>query len=293
MLIAIPSDAPGGLDATIAEHFGHCAAFTLVEVADGEIGQVTVLDNAGHEQGGCLAPVTLLEQRGVEAMVAGGMGMRPLAGFRSVGITVYLKGDATTVKEAVERYVAGDCTEFGRDQTCGGGGRECGSHHHQPVERDPVEGKADVRKDRIVSIDFRLTDGDGQLLDSSDESGTLSYLHGHQNMVPGLEKALEGLEAGAHKVVEVPAAEAYGQRDESRVIEMPRQQLPEDAFEGAIVHGQLDGGQVVLLTVVELDDERAKLDANHPLAGKDLVFDVTVVRVEQATAEEIAHGHAF
>ena len=293
MLIAIPSEAPGGLDAAIAEHFGHCAAFTLVSIDEGELGDVTVLENAGHEQGGCMAPVTLLKERGVDAMVAGGMGMRPLAGFNSVGITVYSRGEATTVQEAIDRYVAGKCDEFGKDHTCGGGGGECGSHHHHgPVERKPIEGKADVRKDRVVSIEFKLTDSDGTLLDTSEKSGPLSYLHGHKSMVPGLEKALEGLEAGAHKVVDLSAAEAYGERDESRIIELPRPQLPDDAFVGAVIHGRQQGGAVTLLTVVELNDETAKLDGNHPLAGRDLTFDVTVVKVEQATAEEIAHGHA-
>lgn len=294
MLIAIPSEAPGGLDATIAEHFGHCAAFTLVELDEGTIGEVTVIENAGHEQGGCMAPVLMLKERDVDAMVTGGMGMRPLAGFRKVGITVYGRGGATTVQQAVELYAAGECEEFGRDQTCGGGSGECGGHHHhhEPVVRQPIEGKADVRKNRAVTIEYRLTDGDGKLLDSSEQTGPLCYLHGHQNIVPGLEQALEGLEPGAHKKVELAAADAYGERDDTQVIEVPREQLPEDAFVGAVVHGQLQGGQVVMLTVVELDDDKAKLDANHPLAGRDLIFDVTIVKVEQATDEEIAHGHA-
>ncbi|MBW2527699.1 MAG: peptidylprolyl isomerase [Deltaproteobacteria bacterium] len=155
-----------------------------------------------------------------------------------------------------------------------------------------MSGKADVRKDRVVTIDYKLTDENGKLLDSSEETGPLAYLHGHKNIVPGLEKALEGLEPGAQKTVEVAAADGYGERDDSQVIELPRQQLPDDAFVGAVVHGQLAGGQVVMLTVVELDDDKAKLDANHPLAGHDLVFDVTIVKVEKATEEELAHGHA-
>jgi len=82
MLIAVPSDAPGGLEAPVSAHFGHCHTFTLVQVDDGRIGNVNLLQNQGHEQGGCLVPVTLLEQNGVQALVAGGMGARPLAGFQ-------------------------------------------------------------------------------------------------------------------------------------------------------------------------------------------------------------------
>jgi FKBP-type peptidyl-prolyl cis-trans isomerase 2/predicted Fe-Mo cluster-binding NifX family protein len=289
MRIAIPSEGPGGLEAAISEHFGHCDAFTIVSVDGGEIGDVTVVQNAGHEQGGCMAPVRFLKEQDVEILVAGGMGMRPLAGFRSVGITVFFKEDAVTVQDAVQRYLDGKCREFGREQTCGGGGT-CGDHDHD-VEREPIEGKADVQPDRVVSFDYELRDTEGNMLDASSGHGPLRYLHGHGNIVPGLEKALAGLEAGAHVVVDVPASEGYGARDEERVFEVPRDQLPGHAKVGDAVHAQMAGGRVAALTILALDDETVRLDANHPLAGKDLVFDVTIVRVEAATADEIAHGH--
>ena len=101
-VIAVPSEAPGGLDAPISDHFGHCAAFTLVQVQDGRVGDVTVLPNDAHEQGGCMAPVMLLKQHEVDALVAAGMGMHPLAGFQQVGIKVHHSGEAATVGEAVE-----------------------------------------------------------------------------------------------------------------------------------------------------------------------------------------------
>ena len=82
MLIAVPSDTTDGLEAAISEHFGHCAAFTLVAVADDTIGEVSILENLAHEEGGCMAPVTLLKERGVEVLLAGGMGGRPLSGFQ-------------------------------------------------------------------------------------------------------------------------------------------------------------------------------------------------------------------
>ena len=125
MLIAVPSEAPGGLEAPISDHFGHCAVFTLVEIADDEAPRVRLLPNQGHAQGGCMAPVMLLKQAGAHAMVAGGMGARPLAGFQQVGIRVHFKEDAVTVGDAIDRVTAGTARVFGPAQVCGGGGGGC------------------------------------------------------------------------------------------------------------------------------------------------------------------------
>lgn len=119
-LLAVPSEAPGGLDAQMASHFGHCALYTLVETEDGAIRGVTVLPNVAHEHGGCLAPVQLLAEKGVHAMIAGGMGMRPLAGFRERGINVYRAAGGKTVREAVEMFLEGGLTPFSEDFTCRG-----------------------------------------------------------------------------------------------------------------------------------------------------------------------------
>jgi predicted Fe-Mo cluster-binding NifX family protein len=129
MLIAIPSNAPGGLDAGLSEHFGHCDAFTLVTLDGSEVKDVQVLPNQGHAQGGCMAPVMLLKGQGVEAMLAGGMGPRPLMGFQQVGITVYFNEGAGTVKEAVGLLATGRAREFGPAHVCGGGGG-CGGEAH-------------------------------------------------------------------------------------------------------------------------------------------------------------------
>ncbi len=128
MIIAIPSNAPGGLDAAVSDHFGHCAAFTLVELQDAGTVSVHVMPNTGHAQGGCLAPVMQLKQAGADAMVAGGMGMRPLAGFQQEGIRVFHSGGAATVGDAVRRVAEGRAQEFGPAQVCGGGGGQCGGH---------------------------------------------------------------------------------------------------------------------------------------------------------------------
>jgi predicted Fe-Mo cluster-binding NifX family protein len=121
MRIAIPSELPGGLDAIVSPHFGHCDVFTLVDVEKDEIAKVEIMPNAGHTQGACMAPVMILKQAGVDMMVAGGMGMRPLAGFQQVGIDVYHIAEEISVSEAVQMIVSGRAPRFGPAQVCGGG----------------------------------------------------------------------------------------------------------------------------------------------------------------------------
>lgn len=293
MLIAIPSDAPGGLDSTISEHFGHCGAFTIVEVEDGTVGEVVIIENGGHEQGGCMAPVQLLKEKGVAILLAGGMGQRPLAGFQQVGINVHFKGDAQSVGDAVNLFIDGGCPAFDEAQTCGGGGGECGGHHHhEEVQREPIVGVADIREGRIITLDFELSDSDGNLLDSSTRVGPMRYMHGVGQLLPSLEAAVAGLEKGSAKTVAIPCADAFGEREDSRVIDVKRSQLPPDVEVGAMLATQDQHGHQIPLTVVEVDDDTAKLDGNHPFAGKDVVFKVTVANVENATADELAHSHA-
>lgn len=292
MLIAIPSDEKTGLDSAISEHFGHCGAFTLVAVEGGEIGEVSILENGGHEQGGCMAPVQLLKEKGVEVLLAGGMGQRPLSGFLGVGIAVHSSENAPTVLDAVNLYLRGECPAFDEKQTCGGGGGGCGGHHHEEVHRDPIEGVADIREGRIVTLDFELSDTEGNLLDASHRVGPMRYLHGAGQLIPVLESAVTGLEMGATKTVEVSCADAFGERDDSRIIEVKRSQLPPEVKLGEMVATQDQSGRQIPLTIVHLDDATAKLDGNHPFAGKDVVFNITVANVENATADELAHSHA-
>ena len=287
MLVAIPSDSPGGLEARISDHFGHCDVFTMVQVEEQQVGSVAVLPNGAHESGQCMAPVMLLKQQGAEALVAGGMGQRPLSGFQEVGITVYFKAGAETVRDAVDLLIAGECREFAPAQTCGGHG-EGGSHcrDHEQIEREVADGP--IEKDRVALVAFRLTDADGELIDSAD--GT-SYLHGHGQILPGLEKTLEGLAAGERTKATIPPEDGYGARDESRVIQAPAKDLPEGLAPGAMVQAQLPNGGLVPLTVVAIDGPTATLDGNHPLAGKTLIFEVEVREVYAATAEDLTHGH--
>ena len=120
--IAIPSNGAGGLDGIRAGHFGHCDVFTCIDVENGEIKGVTILHNEEHVQGGCMVPVNLLASHNVKALVVGGIGMRPLMGFKQVGIDVYHDAERAEIRPVVEDLIAGKLPEIQNDQVCGGGG---------------------------------------------------------------------------------------------------------------------------------------------------------------------------
>lgn len=279
MLIAVPSDAPGGLDARISEHFGHSDVFTVVQVDGDQVGTVTLIPNQSHEQGGCMAPVLLLKQNGVDALVAGGMGMRPLSGFQEQGIAVHFREDATTVREAIDLMLAGKCREFGAQHTCGGhdGHAGCGGHHHHgpdPDDYEAVDGPA--QSGRMVRISYELFDDGGKLVDSAED---IHYLHGQDQIVPGLELALEGHVAGDRFEVTLAPQQCYGERDESQVVEVPLERLPPDLSPGDTLRAQAPDGRVMPLTVLGIDEQVARLDTNHPLAGKTILFKLKVLEV--------------
>ena len=119
--IAIPSSLPGGLQAQVGDHFGHCDVYTLVDVDNDLIAQVNLLPPVPHEQGGCLAAVNHLAQAGVTVLIAGGLGMRPLMGFNQAGIEVFRGTAAPSVEDAVKAMIKGDLAPFTREFTCGGG----------------------------------------------------------------------------------------------------------------------------------------------------------------------------
>ncbi|KAF1074163.1 NifB/NifX family molybdenum-iron cluster-binding protein [Halodesulfovibrio sp. MK-HDV] len=133
-LVAVPSAAPGGLEAGVDAHFGHCQMYTLISVENGSIANVEIIPNIPHEQGGCMAPVNYLAGHKVQAIISGGMGMRPLMGFNQVGIEVLHGNGAASVQDAVSAFIAGTLPHFSQEFTCGGGADHshdtegCGSH---------------------------------------------------------------------------------------------------------------------------------------------------------------------
>jgi FKBP-type peptidyl-prolyl cis-trans isomerase SlyD len=149
-----------------------------------------------------------------------------------------------------------------------------------------------IRENTVVSIDYVLTDAAGAVLDRSAEGSPLSYLQGASNIIPGLERALEGKTQGESLQVEVVPAEGYGDYDQDLVQVVSRELFEDaDALEpGMRFQASSDSG-TLLVTVTDVSDDGVTVDGNHPLAGQTLTFDVTVADVREATEEELAHGH--
>lgn len=150
-----------------------------------------------------------------------------------------------------------------------------------------------VQKDSVVTIDYELKDDSGEVLDSSDNNGELAYLHGHDNIVEGLEEALEGKEPGASVETTVAPEKGYGEYTDSLVFSVGRDRLPEDVdLElGMQFEARAQDGQRQIVTLTKIGDDEVTLDGNHPLAGQTLYFNVTVKDVRSATSEELEHGH--
>ena len=122
MKLAVPTMGAAGLDSQRAGHFGHCDCFTVVDIEDGQITGTSEVANPPHEEGGCMRPVGLLAKAGVDAIVAAGMGMRPLMGFNQAGIAVYFDNEHPLVGDAAKRVAAGEAPRMGAEQAC--------NHHH-------------------------------------------------------------------------------------------------------------------------------------------------------------------
>ena len=144
----------------------------------------------------------------------------------------------------------------------------------------------------VATIEYTLTDDDGTVIDTSKGKQPLVYLHGAGNLIPGLESELAGRAAGDELKVRIPPEQAYGQRDAANVQEVPLGDLPTDPPPAVGMQYQAHGPQgVMLVTIAAVEGEVVTLDANHPLAGVTLNFEVKVVEVRAATEEELDHGH--
>ena len=150
-----------------------------------------------------------------------------------------------------------------------------------------------IQNNSAVSFHYKLTDDDGISIDSSEGKEPLGYLHGAGNIIPGLEKALEGKTIGDSLTVAVTAAEGYGEVQKELI-----QEVAKEAFQGVDnievgmqFEAQTGQGGTVPVTVIAVTDEIVTVDGNHPLAGKNLNFDVTIEEVREASEEELARGH--
>lgn len=150
-----------------------------------------------------------------------------------------------------------------------------------------------IAQHKVVTIHYKVVDvASGDVIDSSEGAEPMTYLHGAQNIIPGLESALEGKQVGDEFDITIEAADAYGEHSEERI-----QQVPVEAFEGVekvepgmAFTADTEHGPVNLI-VTEVTEGTVTVDANHPLAGKSLAFSVKVESIRDASDEEMAHGH--
>jgi FKBP-type peptidyl-prolyl cis-trans isomerase SlyD len=149
-----------------------------------------------------------------------------------------------------------------------------------------------ITQDQVVSIHYTLTDDAGAVIDSSAEGEPLAYLHGHGNLIPGLERELTGKNTGDRLQVKVGPADGYGEYDRALVQSVPRRALKDIANLRVGMRLQAHTPQGArAVTVTQMTGDMVTLDGNHPLAGKNLNFEVEVAGVREATAEELSHGH--
>ena len=150
-----------------------------------------------------------------------------------------------------------------------------------------------IAKHSVVSIHYTLTDNDGKVIDSSIGDEPLNFLSGTGNIIPGLDDALQGCEAGDKKQVQVEPAQGYGEYDDTLVQKLPTEMFSgvEDIQPGMEFQTESPKGQTHFVVVSKVEDDGVTIDGNHELAGVTLNFDVSVESVREATASEIDHGH--
>jgi FKBP-type peptidyl-prolyl cis-trans isomerase SlyD len=152
----------------------------------------------------------------------------------------------------------------------------------------------EVKKGKVVTLGFVLTDDQGVELDRADRNEPFLFLHGSNQIVPGLENGLTGLTIGDKKKIVVSPAEAYGEVNPDLVLSVSNQQFPKgtEIEVGMKFVADLDGGEEAVFTIRSIAGEKVVIDANHDLAGMTLTFDIEVLDVRDPTADELAHGHA-
>ena len=148
-----------------------------------------------------------------------------------------------------------------------------------------------ITKDTIVTLTFRAVDAKGKVLEDGKEPR--AYLHGgYGNTLPGVEMALEGQEKGFTTTVKLLPSLAFGDRDESLVTSISKKDFPPGVKVGGQLEGHDEQGNRQIFTVTKIKGDTVLLDGNHPLAGEDITFTLSVIDVKEASVEEVSHGHA-
>jgi len=150
-------------------------------------------------------------------------------------------------------------------------------------------GPAAVVNKKMVQMNYKGTLSDGTVFGQSEPGKPLEFMIGAGKMIPALEKGIMGLKVGAKKKIEIKAADAYGEYDKNAVQEVPREQFPKDLplTVGQMYRVQSPQGPLTV-TIIAIKDKTVSVDFNHPLAGKDLTFDIEIVKVRDATKDELA-----
>lgn len=151
-----------------------------------------------------------------------------------------------------------------------------------------------VEKRNVVSFEYVLKDKEtGEVIDSS-AGNPLTFLVGVGQIIPGLEERMIGMKEGEKRTIEVPAEEAYGPVDPNLIQQAPREYFQGIDLEvGLPLQAQTPEGNIISMVVIDFDENTVTVDLNHPLAGRDLVFDIEVVHIRQATPDEVLHGHVY
>ncbi len=296
MKIAVTYDTTNG---TVFQHFGKSKCFKLYEVENGAITADSLLDpnGVGHE-----ALADLLKSEDVDILICGGLGGGAMAALADAGIEVF-SGAEGSADDTVKAYLAGELDnagvncdheeeaeeEEGRgcgcgddEEGCGGCGGGCGGCGGGCGGPRPVilEGK---NAGKTVKVHYRGTFNDGTQFDASYDRGEpMEFICGTGMMIEGFDKAVVNMEVGETVNIHLMPAEAYGERDESAVMEFPIEELGgAAALEVGARVGLVDNyGRQFPVTVIAKDDKTIKLDANHEMAGKELNFQIELISAE-------------
>ncbi len=278
MKIAVTYD-----NGTIFQHFGHTETFKVYEVEDGKVTRSEIIgsDGTGH---GALAG--LLNDRGVDVLICGGIGGGTQAALADKGIEL-CAGASGSADEAVEAYLRGELVNTGANCDHHGEGHACGEHSCSDAEHNcggchgkpAVEGK---NVGKTCRTHYRGTFNDGAQFDSSYDRGEpLEFVCGAGQMIKGFDAAVADMDVGQVVDIHLMPEEAYGQPDPAAIFTVAISQLPgaEELSAGEQVYLQDQFGRPFPVKVAAKDAETITFDANHEMAGKELNFRIELVEV--------------
>ena len=270
----------------IFQHFGHTEQFKVYEVEDGNIIKSEIIGSDGNGQG---ALAGLLDDKGIDVLICGGIGGGAQAALQDHGIEL-CAGASGDADEAVKAYLRGELVNTGANCSHHGEGHSCGDHEGHSCGdneghccggsgRNGITGK---NVGKTCRTHYRGTFNDGTQFDSSYDRGEpLEFVCGAGMMIKGFDAAVANMEVGEIIDVHLMPSEAYGEADPSAIFKVPVAMMPgaENVSVGQQVYLQSRNGQPFPVKVVAKDEETVTFDANHEMAGKELNFRIELVEV--------------